>query len=275
MSNLVLKTLLVTMTVLAIPTPSLAADGTKIGFVVEANDPQAVLMSPVPLAQKWSARSLGLASTRIEKLSKKVQSTLTALKNEGAVRIVSSRKRITNEEGKKWKGYISKPGELVFKAYDSRGSIMSSTVVVPKSRYGMAAQTLGLTETECNLGGFNLFDISSWFGHSCEVAKPKPAEFLRAFAWQQHLQDDEMPIINTINSHWMEIEACLSSNLSYTVEKGYFDCPSDTTYFGPSRFLVREQQKYAGYEFTFKPGAQQATLTYLPPDYQSYADELK
>ena len=153
MSNLVLKTLLVTMTVLAIATPSFAADGTQIGFVVEANDPQAVLMSPVPLAQKWSARSLGLASTRIEKLSKKVQSTLTALKNEGAVRIVSSRKRITNEEGKKWKGYISKPGELVFKAYDSRGSIMSSTVVVPKSRYGMAAQTLGLTETECNLGG--------------------------------------------------------------------------------------------------------------------------
>jgi len=224
----------------------------------------------IPKNLKWTSANLLAAKSAQRFLYRKLITEINSLKSQGSVGI---RKRYISEQTlayPDWKKYVGELRTYYLVGFDSAGLTTAQTAD-PGDAPNLASRLVYLKDDKCLFRDFNLFDFETWWAPKCQIKVESKEEFLRAALRTWMTMSDNA--YQSVSLYKEKVSACISRKLKYSISDGIFNCPSVRSYFyGDTSFPLRQQQLSGGYLFNINKAKGRATLTYLKPMFQDWAN---
>jgi hypothetical protein len=130
----------------------------------------------------WPQASLAQATRLLAAQRSALEATIQKLQHSGST--VIEVQQLSSTESSPFNAYLPAKEQLhkyKLVGKDSFGSKMYATDSLPSSQtvQGLDAVLTHLNADRCSIGGFNLFDFSTYFVPKCEVVTARPADLLR------------------------------------------------------------------------------------------------
>jgi hypothetical protein len=225
----------------------------------------------VPADLTWSASALYAAKREQQYVYGVLKQELEAQRKSGAIRVSKIYRTYHTDEYKDWKKYVPEIRDYQIAGY-SRSNLQKR--VADLYQIGgpdLQRKLVYLKQDNCSLLDFNLFDIDTWFVEKCSITVGSPGKFLRAALRTKMAMGSAA---NQSRAWFRElVDACLRSEYPYKISNGIMNCPKLAK--DSPGFNSIELEGYllsGGWKFTVNQTKNTATLKYLPPKFQEWAD---
>lgn len=133
----------------------------------------------VPSNLSWSKKSIELAKQAQRFLYRTIKNELMAHKDAGAVRIVRLSSSI-DPGVRNWRK-LNLSGKLYsLDGYDENDELVRKGKPLFSTSQSVQHMTVYLTQQNCLLKSFNIFDFETWFSPQCSITVESKEKFLRA-----------------------------------------------------------------------------------------------
>lgn len=220
----------------------------------------------VPSNLSWSKKSIELATQAQRFLYRTIKNELKAHKDAGAVRIVRLSSSI-DPGVRNWQK-LKLSGKLYsLNGYDENDKLVRKGKPLFTKSQSVQHMTVYLTQQNCLLKSFNLFDFETWFSPQCSITVESKETFLRAAmqSWISLIGGFD-PDGRAVQH---ELEDLSSQKGSFKVDSSRFYCLKCSFYSGHtySSFPLDYKKGLWPYKIEYSSSTQKFTMTILEPNW--------
>ncbi len=220
----------------------------------------------VPSNLKWNEKSIQVAQQAQRFLYRTIKNELEAHKDAGAVRIVRLSSSI-DPGVRNWQK-LKLSGKLYsLNGYDENDKLVRKGKPLFAKSQSVQHMTVYLTQQNCLLKSFNLFDFETWFSPQCSITVESKETFLRAAmqSWISLIGGFD-PDGRAVQH---ELEDLSSQKGSFKVDSSRFYCLKCSFYSGHtySSFPLDYKKGLWPYKIDYSSSTQKFTMTILQPNW--------
>ena len=220
----------------------------------------------VPSNLSWSEKSIQVAKQAQRFLYRTIKNELKAHKDAGAVRIVRLSSSI-DPGVRNWQK-LKLSGKLYsLNGYDENDKLVRKGKPLFAKSQSVQHMTVYLTQQNCLLKSFNLFDFETWFSPQCSITVESKEKFLRA-AMQSWISliggfDPDGKAVQH------ELEDLASQKGSFKVDSTRFYCLKCSFYSGHtySSFPLEYKKGLWPYKIEYSRTTQKFTMAIFEPNW--------
>jgi hypothetical protein len=220
----------------------------------------------VPSNLSWSKKSIDLAKQAQRFLFRTIKNELNAHKDAGAVRIVRLSSSI-DPGVRNWRK-LNLSGKLYsLNGYDENDKLVRKGKPLFSKSQSVQHMTVYLTQQNCLLKSFNIFDFETWFSTQCSITVESKEKFLRASlqSWIS-LVGGFNPDGRAVQN---ELENLASQTGSFRMDRTRFYCLKCSFYSGHtySSFPLEYKKGVWPYKIEYSSTTQKFIMTIFKPNW--------
>jgi hypothetical protein len=220
----------------------------------------------VPSNLSWSKKSIELAKQAQRFLYRTIKNELKAHQEAGAVRIVRISSSI-DPGVRNWRK-LNLSGKLYsLNGYDENDVLVRKGKPLFSTSQAVQHMTVYLTQQNCLLKSFNLFDFETWFSPQCSITVESKEKFLRASmqSWISLVGGFD-PDGRAVQH---ELEDLASKKGSFRLDSSRFYCLQCSFYSGHtySSFPLEYKKGVWPYKIKYSSSTQKFTMRIFKPNW--------
>ncbi len=225
----------------------------------------------VPADLKWSKSALIAAKKEQQYVYGVLKKELEAQRKSGAVKVSKVYQKYHTEEYSDWRKYVPDIRDYQIAGYTRADRQVRLSELYLIGGPDLASKLVYLKQDTCSLRDFNLFDVETWFIEKCSITVESPQKVLRAALRTKMAMSSPANEARAFIRQLVEV--CLQSEYPFTISGRTMICPKlALDWQGFSTIQLDGYLLSGGWKINVDQNKRTATLKYLPPKFQDWAD---